>query len=240
MAASPALNLRLRDRKFYLAATIVIAALVFLGFAPTFYLNSFFAKRDLPWLYIAHGIVFTSWIVLLIVQSTLISANQVRVHRKLGYAGGALALLMIYVGLRIAIASVQRGFSPPGAPPPHVFMVVPFFDLLVFATLISVALWYRNRPEIHKRLMIMATLAILPPATARILFHFSTSAVIVKAYGLALLVMLACMAYDFWSHRRVHPAYIWSSLFFVVSVPLRLFVGGTHAWLSFAHWLTGV
>lgn len=240
MATSNALELRLRDRRFYLVAAIVIAALVFLGFAPTFYLNSFLAKRDLPWLYIAHGSAYSAWIALLIVQSALISAKRVRVHQKLGYAGGALVLLMLYLGLRIAIASVQRGFSPPGAPPPLVFIVVPFFDLIVFGTLVGTALWYRNRPEIHKRLIIVATLAILAPATARLFFHFTVSAVIFKAYALSLFLVLCCMAYDFRNHRRVHPAYLWAGLFFLVSVPLRFVVGGTAAWLKFAHWLTGV
>lgn len=240
MATFNPLDVRLRDRKFYLAATIVIAVLAFLGFAPTFYLNSFFAKRDLPLLYIAHGTAFSAWIVLLITQSALISAKQVRIHRKLGYAGGGLVLLMLYLGLRIAIASVQRGFSPPGAPPPLIFMVVPFFDLIVFAVLVGSALWYRNRPEIHKRLMVIATLAILPAATARLFLHFTTSAVIFKAYALSLILMLACMAYDFRNQRRVHAAYLWSVLFFLISVPLRFFLGGTAEWLRFAHWLTGV
>lgn len=240
MAASPALNLRLRDRRFYLTATIVIAALVFLGFAPTFYLNSVFEKRNLPWLYILHGTIFTSWIVLLIVQSALISAKRVRVHRKLGYAGGVLALLMIFVGVRIAIASVQRSFSPPGAPPPLVFLAVPIFDMLFFASVVGSALWYRNRPEVHKRLMLVGTLAILPAATARIFLHFTTNAVIFKAYAVSLLLVLACLAYDYFNHRRVHSAYLWSGLFFLISIPLRFYVGRTPAWLAFGHWLTGV
>ena len=172
-------------------------------------------------------------------QSSLVSARKVAIHRKLGYAAIALVLTMIALGIATAIHSAQRGFSPPGAPPPLIFMVIPMGDLTVFIVLIALAFWYRNRPETHKRLMIIGTLAILPPATARILFHFAAAGVLPLSYGAAFLVMLGCMLYDYINHQRVHPAYIWGSLFFVVSVPLRIYVGGTHVWLSFAHWITG-
>jgi uncharacterized membrane protein YozB (DUF420 family) len=239
MATSPALIARLRDRKFYLAMALFAAVVVFAGFARTFFLNPFFARLSLPRLYVFHGIVFSSWIVLLVTQAALISSRKLRVHRLLGYAAIALVLLMIVVGLTMAVRSVQRGFSPPGAPPPHSFMVIPVGDITVFTVLTGLAFWYRNRSETHKRLMLVGTLAILPPATARILLLFTTSAVLPLAYGSAFAVMLGCMLYDYRNHRRVHPAYVWSVLFFAVSVPLRMYIGGTAAWLSFAHWITG-
>ena len=239
MATNPALIARLRDRKFYLFMAIFVAVVVFAGFARTFFLNSFFARLNLPRLFIFHGIIFSSWIALLIAQAALISSRKVRVHRLLGYAAIALVLLMIVVGLTMAVRSAQRGFSPPGAPPPLSFMVIPFGDIVVFAVLIGCAFWYRNRTETHKRLMLFGTLAILPPATARILLLFTGRAVLPAAYGSAFAVMLGCMLYDYRYHRRVHPAFIWSALFFAVSVPLRMYIGGTAAWLSFAHWITG-
>ena len=82
---SPALSGRLRDRRFYLFVTILTAAMVFAGFARTFFLNGFFAKLHLPSLFIVHGIVFSSWLVLLVTQSALVSAKQIRIHQKLGY-----------------------------------------------------------------------------------------------------------------------------------------------------------
>ena len=239
MATNPALIARLRDRKFYLFMAIFVAVVVFAGFARTFFLNSFFARLSLPRLFIFHGIIFSSWIALLVIQSALISSRKVRVHRFLGYAAIALVLLMITVGLTMAVRAAQRGFSPPGAPPPLSFMVLSFGDIVVFATLIGLAFWYRNRAETHKRLMLFGTLAILPPATARIFLLFTTTALLPLAYSSAFAVMLGCMLYDYVNHKRVHPAFIWSSLFFAVSVPLRMFIGGTHLWLSFAHWITG-
>ena len=239
MAANPGLIARVRDRKFYLSMAILVAVVVFAGFARTFFLNSFFARLSLPRLSVFHGIVFSSWIVLLVTQAALISSRKVRIHRLFGYAAMVLVITMIVLGITMAVRSAQRGFSPPGGPPPLSFMVITFGDIAVFTVLIGLAFWFRNRTETHKRLMLMGTLAILPPATARIWLLFTTNAILPFAYGSSFVVMLGCMLYDSINHKRVHPAYIWSALFFAVSVPLRMYIGGTHAWLSFAHWITG-
>jgi hypothetical protein len=239
METNSVLSVRLRDRRFYLSLAMLLATIVFIGFARTFYLNSYFARLPLPPLAILHGIAFSSWIVLLVVQSSLISAKQVRAHRRLGYASIALVVLMVAFALALTIRSAQRGFTPPGAPPPLSFMAVNFADVVMFPSFVGIALWYRNRPEIHKRLMIVATLAILTPAIARILFNFTLKAVLFKAYAISLTILLGCMLYDYFNHRRVHPAYLWGGLILLISIPLRLYIGGTAAWLSFAHWMTG-
>ena len=85
-APSPVLSARLRDRRFYLFITILSAALVFAGFAHTFFLNSFCAKLQLPSLWVVHGVAFSGWIVILLTQSVLVSTKQIRLHKKLGYA----------------------------------------------------------------------------------------------------------------------------------------------------------
>jgi hypothetical protein len=110
--------------------------------------------------------------------------------------------------------------------------------MIVFPAVVGAAFWYRNRPETHKRLMIVATLSILPAASARIFLNLHAGAPILKGYGISFLILLGCMVYDYATRRRVYPAYLWSGLFFVISVPLRLYISGTNAWLSFAHWIT--
>jgi hypothetical protein len=239
VATKPIVVPRSRDRRFYLSLAILIAAIVFAGFARTFYLNGYFAQLHLPRLFVLHGVVFSSWIVLLVVQSALISAKQVRVHRRLGYAAIALVILMVILGLAMGIRSAQRGFTPPGAPPPLSFMVINFADMVIFPSFVAAAIWFRNHPETHKRLMIVATIAILAPATARIVLLFSSKAILFKAYAISLAVLFGCMLHDYLNRCRVHPVYLWGGLIFLISIPLRLYIGSTAAWLSFAHWITG-
>jgi hypothetical protein len=130
MATTPvqgtALSARLRDRRFYLFTTILTAALVFAGFARTFYLNGFFAKMHLPLLFIVHGVVFSSWLVVFFTQSVLVSAKEIRVHQKLGYASIAIVVAMFILGWIMSVQAAQRGFTRPGVPQPLSFLAFSF------------------------------------------------------------------------------------------------------------------
>src|SRR5260370_14073996 len=122
MATNPALAPPLRDGRFYLFVTMLTATLVFAGFARTFFLNGFFAKLHLPSLFIIHGVVFSSWLVVLVTQATLVSARQIRMHPKLGYASIAILVAVLVLGWIMSVQAAQRGFTPPGGPPPLSFL----------------------------------------------------------------------------------------------------------------------
>jgi len=240
MATSPALAARLRDRRFYLFIAVLTAAIVFAGFARTFFLNGFFAKLHLPALFILHGIVFSSWLVLLVTQSVLVSAKQISIHQKLGYASIAIVVAMFTLGWIMSVQAAQRGFTPPGGPPPLSFLAFQILGLILFTALVTAGFLLRNRPETHKRLMIVGTVTILTPALARVFLLFNSNLIIFKALGVQLAILLICMAYDFFARKRVHAAYIWGTLAFTAFVLLAIFVDGTSAWLALAHWITGV
>jgi hypothetical protein len=239
-APNPALSARLRDRRFYLCITILTAALVFAGFARTFYLNSLFARMHLPSLFIVHGVVFSSWLVVLVTQAFLVSARKIETHKKLGYTSIAIVVAMLVLGWIMSIEAAQRGFTPPGGPPPLAFLAFQLFGLFAFAALITAAYLLRNRPETHKRLMVGATILLLTPAIARIFFLFTTNAVLPKTLGVQFGLLLACMAYDLFTRKRLHVAYIWSTVAFLLFVFGAILGGATRPWMAIAHWITGV
>jgi hypothetical protein len=224
--------------RLYLWMALISAVIVFVGFAPSFYLNGLFTRRSLDALRIVHGVVFTLWLVLLVAQTSLVAAKRSDMHRRLGWLGGVLAALMVAIGLTISIEGVKHGFQTPGLPPRQMFLVVPFFDMLVFGGLIAAALGYRRRPAVHKRLMILATIALLPAPIARIAIPGLTDALL-KGFGLSYAVLLACILCDAVQQRRLHRIWLWGGGLIVVSLPLRLFLAGTPAWQSFAGWLAG-
>jgi hypothetical protein len=235
-APSPHRSLASSDRRFFLGISIAIALVVFAGFAPTFYLRGYFHTEPLPAVFVVHGMVFSAWVVLFVVQAALVSARRTDIHRKLGVAGGVLAVLMVVMGYQAAIAAATRGFSTPGLPPPLVFLAVPMFDLVVFPALVGAALWNRRNPATHKRLMLLAMLAVITAAVARLpgVLPYGPPAF----FGLTNLFLVAAIAWDKWTRGRVHPAYVWGGLFLVLSQPVRLVVSGTEAWLKIATWLT--
>jgi hypothetical protein len=225
-----------RDRLFYSGMAIAAAVVVFAGFAPTYFLKAAFGRPPLPPLLHVHGLIFTSWIVLFVVQTRLIAGRRTPLHRRLGVVGGCLAAAMLVVGTMAAIASARRGFTPPGGPPPLVFMIVPLFDLVVFGALVAAALYWRRQSQWHKRLMLLATIQLLTPAIARLpgLLAFGPPAF----FGLTDLFVVACFVYDRVTSGRIHPAFKWGGVFLLAMQPVRLIVGGTGLWLTFAEWLT--
>jgi hypothetical protein len=235
MATAAVVVNRRWERKFYITIAVICASLIFAGFARTYFLRGFFHSPALRPLLQLHGAIFTSWLVLLIAQTSLVAAKRTDIHRKLGVAGGVLAGLMVVVGYIVAVHAAQRGVAPLGIPP-LAFLAIPLGDLFVFTGLVAAALIYRRKPDTHKRLMVLATIGILAPGVGRLPFAFITGPV--QIYAMVDVVLLICIAYDLVTRKRVHPAYIWGGLFLVLSEPLRLMLAGTHVWMSFAQWLT--
>ena len=223
---------RSRDRRFFTGMAIAAALTVFIGFAPTYYLSSAFGGRPLTTLVHVHGAVATAWILLFLTQTSLIAARRTDLHRRLGVAGAILAVLLLVVGYLTA----RRGATPPGGPPPLAFLAVPIGTLVVFAILVGAGLAQRRRSETHKRLMLLATIAILTPAIARMRFIGEGGPPV--AIGGTCLFVVACLVYDRLAHGRVHPAFLWGGIFVMVTLPARFALGQTDAWLAVARWLT--
>lgn len=247
IAASPAARKLSRpinsayDRRFYSGMAIAMALTVFAGFAPTYYGK---LLGDAPLHTIGntpfttavhvHGALFTAWVLLFIVQTALVATHRVAVHRRLGIAGGGLAALMVIAGLKVAIDTAARGSAPAGSTPIQ-FFAIPFFDIVMFASFVGTAMWWRKSKEAHKRLMLLAYLSIITAAVAR--FPGMLAKGPLYFFGFSLVFLVAGVVYDAVTRHRVHPAYIWGGAALILSGPLRMALAGTAAWASFAEML---
>lgn len=220
------------DRLFYTGMSLAIVATVFIGFAPTYYLKSYYHAAPLTPLVQVHGLVFTGWILLFVTQTVLIAGRRIALHRRLGVVGAVLAALLVVVGLTTAIVSAQRTFAA-GNEGALRFLAIPFGDMLVFAILVTAGIYYRRRGEAHKRLMLLATISILDAAIARWPLAIMAAGP-VAFFGVTDLLVMAGLVYDLVAHRRVHPAYLWGGLLILASQPLRLALAATSIWLAFA------
>ncbi len=233
MAATPRMPGRVNDRRLYILAAIVTPLIVLAGFARTYYLKPFFGTPDLPGRIVhLHGMVMTAWVLLFITQISLVATRRTRVHQRLGIAGGVLAALVVIVGVLTALFAAARGASP--GPPALAFLIVPLGDMLIFSVLIGLALYFRRNLQVHKRLMLLAAINLLTPAIARIPLSFITNGGPIAFFGLTDLVLLGFLAYDTFKHRRLHPVFLWGSIFVIALQPLRLLLAGTSVWMNFA------
>jgi hypothetical protein len=224
-------------RRFYVGVAIAVLITVFLGFSRSYFLKAYFGTPELSVYVHLHGLVFTAWVLLFLAQTTLVATGRTDLHRKLGIGGAVLAALLLTVGITTAILRVKGGApSPIPGVPLLSFLAVPLFDMVVFAILIGAGLGLRNRPDTHKRLMTLATIALMSAPIARL--PFVRGAGPLAFFGLTDLFIVAMLVYDLSTRRKVHPATLWGGLVIVASQPIRLMISGTPAWLAFAGWLT--
>ena len=147
------------DHYFFSGMAILILATVFLGFARTYYLaGTFRAPLPAPIIHL-HGAAFSCWILLLITQTSLVSAHRVDLHRRLGVVGFLLAAVMVVLGMLAATNALSRNFAPPGLDP-LTFYVIPMSDMVIFSVFIFFAYRARFDPDTHKRLIMLATISL--------------------------------------------------------------------------------
>jgi hypothetical protein len=228
------------DHVFFSGMAVLILATVFLGFVQSFYLAGVvklpawkaFAAPPLPLLVQIHGAVFSSWIVLLIAQTSLVAAGRVDLHRRLGLWGFGLACLLVLVGLAVTCENLARHFAP--GDPKLRFPFLNAVDMLVFSTLIYFGYRQRFSPAAHKRLVLTATITLLDAAFLRWpVPGIGSNFLVAELCCYSLLLLLAC--YDLWSIGKVHHATLWgSTLLIVTHHPILSILGQNIVWHSFA------
>ena len=198
-----------RSERLYVGAAVAVAALVFAGFARSYYLRAFLPARDLTPLIHLHGVLMTGWIVLFATQAFLIRKRRIDVHRRAGVLGAALVPAIVIVGSLTAAAAIQRRFPGIGlARFTRIFIEFDGLGLWLFGVLALIAILCRSRPDVHKRLMLSATVALLPPAVGRIAehLHFVDSVSLLAAAVTTCTVILVCTAADTARRGSIHPA----------------------------------
>ncbi|MBS1840823.1 MAG: hypothetical protein JSS69_09035 [Acidobacteria bacterium] len=223
------------EHLFFTSMSVLMLLTVFFGFARTYYLAGIF-HAPLPSLIIhIHGAAFTSWILLFVTQTSLVAADRTDIHRKLGIAGFLLACAMVILGVMAATDNLLRAHDVAGRDP-KMFYIVPLTDMLLFGTFIYFAFRNRMKPAAHKRYIFLATTALLVAAIARLPFAFSQRKNPVDG-ALSDIFLLALVAYDLWSTRKIHRATLWSGFFLIFIQQVRIPIGKTAAWHAFATWV---
>jgi hypothetical protein len=225
------------ENLFFLGMAVLALGAVFLGFARTYYLAGVF-NAPLPSLIVhIHGAVFSCWIFLLIVQTSLVAARRVDWHRRLGLVGFGLACSMVILGLLAATDELARHYAPgPAGVGAKTFYAIPVADILVFTILIYFAFRNRSNPAAHKRLILIATITLLDAAFVRWPVHAAWWKLnVAQMCCYPLLLLLA--GYDLWSTGKVYRVTIWASMLLIVQQQVRVPVGRTVPWQEFATWV---
>jgi uncharacterized membrane protein YozB (DUF420 family) len=233
------------DRRFSMAMAVCAIVIAVLGFAPSS-LDSTARRGPLTPLVAAHAATCIAWLVLFLVQTALAARRQIDLHRRLGTVTLLLAPAMIVSGYMVAITMARRGFDLSGDlgidADPLLGLVNPLGDLATFGILVAGGYWYRRRRDVHKRLMLLATVGGLMPAP---LAHLISHSPLPREMGPIVVIpitlfLFASAAYDRVSLGRMHPVSLWgATVIFIWGLLLNIAIGPSAAWHQFAQWLVG-
>ena len=216
--ALPQVSAEHRERLFFLimagaiAVTVAVAFSLFHGAG----LSSFGA----PWWVHVHAVTFVGWIVLYVLQNTLVFKNDIALHRRLGRLGAGFAVWMVLVGLVLTPLTLAVGRSPPFFTPSY-FLALDWVNIAVFGALVYAAVRNRRRTDWHRRLMLCATVCVIAPALGRLIVLSGSAMTATVNVAFLLLYVVAGMLFDWGNRGRVHPAYFWGA------AALLVFAAGT-------------
>ena len=197
--------------------------LVIAGFGPSIVDRSNRVAPLTP-LVVTHGLLFTGWLLLFVTQSVLVATGRMAQHRRIGILGLMLAVTMLLMSVIVSVAMAHRGSDLSGdlggvkADMPAV-LALALGDAAAFATLVALGLSFRRRPEVHKRLMLMATVSpytLMGAPLAHLRGHWPNLALVTLL--IALLLQFSSVIHDRITRGHVHPVSWWGSL--------SLFAGG--------------
>lgn len=226
---------------FYSFSAVIIAALIVLSFPLTYFLPLATGSKQFTLLRHLHGLAFFAWIALFVVQTRLIRAKKVRLHRELGIAGVALAGAMLPLGLWQAVTSAGERQAKDLATP-FEFSIYNLVDILVFCAAFGWAIFEATRRiEWHRRLMFIALLNLFGPAFSRITLlipiSFPWSDMAPNLVADALLIVLAI--HDKRQLGRVHPVTLWAALILIPFHMVEPLIARSQFWNAIAPNLFG-
>jgi len=234
---------------FYLWMAVGFALCAFLGFAPTYWAPmAAGAFRGNPIVHI-HGWVFFAWTLFFIAQTGLVANGRIAGHRAFGILGASLATAVAILGLLVTLNSLRIGEAMGVGARAESFTIVPLSDIALFAVFMLLALANITRPEIHKRLMVLAMISILDPALSRPFLAFVFTSLPpgpppvwapLPADALADLFLVAAIVFDVRVRGKPHSAYLVGGAGLIAVQLLRLPVSDSVVWHDAAHSFAGL
>ncbi|CAA9354638.1 MAG: FIG00440904: hypothetical protein [uncultured Gemmatimonadetes bacterium] len=236
--------------RFYVRIAGACLVVAVIGFAPTYWLPLVRGTLDLAPIAHVHAAVFYGWTLLFLLQSWLVAQGRLTRHREWGVFGVALATTMCFVGMAAAMNSLGRATAAGLGDAARPFSIVPVSGIAFFALLFTAALLRVRQPQVHKRLMLVATVSLLQAAVGRWFLIFLAPAaagggpagpppvfVTVMPALVSDLLIVAAMVHDRRTTGRVHRVYWIAGGALLALQVLRVPLSTTAGWARIADWL---
>lgn len=220
------------ERRFFSGMAILMIVIVLIGFAPSFYFRGLVhyprPNPTISPLVMLHGVMFSAWMLIFLMQARLVAAGRRDLHMQLGKWSMVFAATLIPLMIATTIGQVARANQPPGFTPLG-WMAVPAFGIPVYATFLLAGWAKRREPPAHKRFMLGAALLMMDPAIGRIPL-LPPDASFRLSDLLGWLPFLALVAWDWRSLGGIHGATLFVTGLWGVVLILRGFAVTSPLW----------
>lgn len=198
-------RLSILERYFYLFMSLLITVVVFYGFSYTINQNLLHPRVQPPQIVYVHSFVFSAWVFFFILQSALVRSHNVHLHRTLGWVGVGLATSILVLGYTTSTAVLRLAIQRQLPFPTVSFLFVEIMELICFAVPFALAIYWRKRPDFHRRLMLIATCALTEAAFGRI----PSLPTLFAPAGVDALILLGVVR-DIIVERRIHKVFLYT------------------------------
>jgi len=232
---------RRRKSRFFLVASCLALAITFVGFFKTFILPSARGTFSAPLVIYVHGGLLFLWTSFLVMQSVLIQMRKLKLHRLMGFLSLGLLPCVVISTMAAGVFVLKRDLALGGGQTAISSLVGTFTAPIMFAIIVSAAIIYRRRPELHKRLMLLAMIAIIWPAFFRFRHYFPSVAYPELVFGFVLpdSMILAAMLWEKLTLGRVHAVYLTVGLALIAENFIEFYLFDSNGWRVLANWLAG-
>jgi hypothetical protein len=221
---------RIAKRPQYVIISVLVTIIAGMGFLPGMIRKLVNGTIPPDAVIHVHVAVYWIWLALFFSQTVNAALGRMRQHRKLGKWLISYGVLMWLLGMAVTLNRFAK-FVHLGHPEiARSINLQPFIDMLAFPFVFGFAVYYRRKPEVHKRLMVVTATMLVYAAMVRV-----EHPAFLKHYVVFMLIwtlpVLVGVAHDWFTKRLIHPAYV-VGLVILAVLSQRMKLLEAHVWVD--------
>ncbi|XVJ65977.1 MAG: hypothetical protein HEQ40_07390 [Lacibacter sp.] len=222
---------------FFVLMAIVAITAILVGFLKTFIIPILTGAKTWPWVIYLHAGFAFGWVTLFLLQSILIKSKKHKVHFILGRWAVFIALGAAITIVPAALYQCERELKEGLGQTAISAILGACSSAFIFLLLVVFAITYRKKPQVHKRLMLLATIVLIWPAWFRWRHYFPSvqRPDIWFAVVLADSLIVIAFIWDWAKNKSIHPALLYPGLFFIAEQCMEVILFDSNGWRMLAN-----
>jgi hypothetical protein len=224
----------------YALIGVLCLAIAIVGFWATYYGPLLAGRARTAAIIQLHAAIFVGWLLLVIAQAVFAARGQIALHRRLGNYGMAYGVLVVAIAVVGTLWAFETRLRAGDVRAAHTSLFIGLTDILTFVPFLAAAWFYRRQPEVHKRLIVVATTVLLIAPVHRMHWFLGRPAPVMAVLLIWLAPIYLAMIHDFIARRKVHPVYLIGILAVIYMKFWRVPMRESDTWNAIAAWFTAL